>query len=133
MIAWRRFTLLAAIAIVSLSGAACRTATGQSAGRYIDDATITAQVKTRLVAAEAANLTRVDVDTHNGTVYLNGVVETPVQKARAESIARSEEGVRRVVNNLQVASRSLRSRPSQRPSSRARAGVTGPAERRATA
>ena len=39
-------------------------------------------MKTKLVADKVANLTRVDVDTNNGTVYLNGAVETPEQKVR---------------------------------------------------
>ena len=55
-----------------------------------------------LVADKAANLTRVDVDTNNGTVYLNGTVETTEQKARAEQLAGQASGVKAVVNNLQV-------------------------------
>ena len=98
----RRFTIGVLIAVLAFGGAACRTMTGQTAGQYIDDATITTQVKARLVGAEGENLTRVDVDTQNGTVYLNGVVPTVEQKANAERIARSQEGVTRVVNNLQV-------------------------------
>lgn len=82
----------------------CRSATGQTAGQVIDDASITTQVKARLAADEAKTLTRVDVDTENGVVYLNGVVDDAAMKTRAERIARSEEGVKRVVNNLQVKS-----------------------------
>ena len=48
------------------------------------------------------NLTRVDVDTNNATVYLNGVVESAEQKARAEQLAWQAKGVKSVVNNLQV-------------------------------
>jgi hyperosmotically inducible periplasmic protein len=44
----------------------------------------------------------VDVDTNNGTVYLNGTVETPDQKTRAEQLAWQAKGVKSVVNNLQV-------------------------------
>jgi hyperosmotically inducible protein len=54
--------------------------TGKSAGQTVDDATITASVKSKLVAEKATNLTRVDVDTNNGTVYLNGTVETPSRR-----------------------------------------------------
>lgn len=86
--------------LVALSG--CRAMTGKTAGQNIDDAQITAAVKSKLVADRAANLTRVDVDTNNGTVYLNGVVETAEQKARAEQLAREAKGVKNVVNNLQV-------------------------------
>jgi hyperosmotically inducible protein len=81
---------------------ACESMTGKSAGRNIDDASITASVKSKLVADKAANLTRVDVDTNNGTVYLNGTVESPEQKSRAEQLAWQASGVKSVVNNLQV-------------------------------
>src|SRR4029453_14877849 len=85
--------------------AGCTAATGKSAGTNIDDATITASVKTKLVSDKASNLTRVDVDTNNGTVYLNGTVESPEQKSRAEQLAWQASGVKTVVNNLQVQTR----------------------------
>ncbi len=88
------------VALAALTG--CRAMTGKTAGQNIDDAQTTAAVKSKLVADKAANLTRVDVDTNNGTVYLNGTVETAEQKARAEQLARDTQGVRSVVNNLQV-------------------------------
>ena len=85
-----------------LATAACQSMTGTSAGTSIDDASITASVKSKLVAEKAANLTRVDVDTNNGTVYLNGTVESPEQRSRAEQLAWQAKGVKSVVNNLQV-------------------------------
>jgi hyperosmotically inducible protein len=91
-----------AVLLVMLSLVACSSTTGKTAGANIDDATITAAVKAKLVADKPANLTRVDVDTNNATVYLNGVVESAEQKARAEEIARQAKGVKSVVNNLQV-------------------------------
>jgi hyperosmotically inducible periplasmic protein len=87
---------------VSLALGACQSMTGKSVGTNVDDATITASVKSKLVADRPANLTRVDVDTNNGTVYLNGTVETPDQKTRAEQLAWQAKGVKSVVNNLQV-------------------------------
>jgi hyperosmotically inducible periplasmic protein len=85
--------------------AGCRSMTGKTAGETLDDATITASVKSRLVADHAVNLTRVNVDTNLGTVYLNGIVETAEQKARAERLAWKAKGVKSVVNNLQVQQR----------------------------
>jgi hyperosmotically inducible protein len=81
---------------------ACTALTGETLGQNIDDTTLTASVKTKLAADKLANLTRIDVDTYNGVVSLNGVVSTPADKERAEQIAQSVEGVRKVVNNLQV-------------------------------
>jgi len=81
----------------------CQTLTGKSAGTNVDDATVTASVKAKLVADKPANLTRVDVDTNQGTVYLNGTVDSSEQRARAEQLAWQSKGVRAIVNNLQVA------------------------------
>ena len=60
--------------------AGCTSMTGQTAGQYVDDSTITASVKAKLVGDKIANLTRVDVDTTNKVVSLNGVVESPLSK-----------------------------------------------------
>ena len=62
--------------------------TGKSAGENVDDASITASVKTKLAAEKPATLTKVDVDTNKGTVYLTGNVETPAIKERATELAR---------------------------------------------
>jgi hyperosmotically inducible protein len=92
----------AALLVLVMAIAGCESMTGKSAGTNVDDATITASVKSKLVADRAANLTRVDVDTNSGTVYLNGTVDSAEQKARAEQLARQAQGVKSVVNNLQV-------------------------------
>lgn len=96
---WR--ILAIGLTIASLAGG-CQALTGKTAGENIDDATITATVKSKLVADKASNLLRVDVDTNRGTVYLNGIVETADQRARAEEIARRVDGLKNVVNNLQT-------------------------------
>ncbi len=88
------------MALLSLAG--CTTMTGESAGQYADDSAITARVKTALAADKAANLTRIDVATTNQVVALNGIVQSPDQKRRAEEIAKEISGVRRVQNNLQI-------------------------------
>jgi hyperosmotically inducible periplasmic protein len=97
--ALRTFALML---VMALALGACQSMTGRTAGENVDDANITASVKSKLVGDKPANLTRVDVDTNNGTVYLNGTVETPDQKTRAEQLAWQAKGVKSVVNNLQV-------------------------------
>ena len=102
----RALSIFAALMLVVAAGAGCRaTSDRTTVGEVIDDTAITAQVKGRLAAAEAETLANVNVDTVNGVVYLNGTVDSAQLKARAESSARSEEGVQRVVNNLQVSSK----------------------------
>lgn len=80
----------------------CQALTGETLGQNIDDTNLTAVVKTQLAREKLSSLTRIDVDTNRGVVSLNGVVESPEQKSRAEEIASGVNGVRRVVNNLQV-------------------------------
>ena len=92
------------LALVMLA-AGCGVIGGKSTAEVVDDTAITAAVKTKLVAEKAANLTRVDVDTNNGTVYLKGSVESGEQKARAEQLAWESKGVRGVVNQLGVQKR----------------------------
>jgi hyperosmotically inducible periplasmic protein len=70
----------------------------------IDDASITALVKTTL--GGDTGLVRVDVDTHRGVVSLNGLVEYADQRERAEELARRVDGVKSVINNLAIISRS---------------------------
>jgi osmotically-inducible protein OsmY len=96
---WRKL-LVVMLTVVSLAG--CQAMTGKTAGQNVDDATLTSSVKTKLAADKLSSLTRVDVDTNNGTVYLNGVVESPDQRARAQELASQVNGVNKVVNNLQV-------------------------------
>jgi hyperosmotically inducible protein len=93
---------MAALLVILSVMTGCQSLTGKTAGENIDDATITASVKAKLVADKPANLTRVDVDTNNATVYLNGTVDSAEQKARAEQLAWQAKGVKSVVNNLQV-------------------------------
>jgi hyperosmotically inducible periplasmic protein len=80
----------------------CQALTGQTLGENIDDTNVTAAVKTQLAREKLSTLTRIEVDTNRGVVSLNGIVESPEQRARAEEIARGVSGVRSVVNNLQV-------------------------------
>jgi osmotically-inducible protein OsmY len=89
---------------VLAAGCSSTRSTGRTVGDNIDDATILASVKTKLVADKPANLTRVNVDVTNGTVYLTGNVDSAEQKVRAERLAQEVRGVRRVVNNLAVKS-----------------------------
>ncbi len=98
-----RAKVFSAILMVSLLLVSCQSMTGRSAGRNVDDASLTASVNAALVSDKPSNFTRIDVDTTNGVVALNGTVETPEQRSRAEQLARRVDGVKRVVNNLQVA------------------------------
>ncbi len=93
---------IAVLLVVLFALAGCQAMTGRTAGRNIDDLTITASVKARLVADKMSNFTRIDVDTVNAVVSLTGLIESEFEKRRAEDIASLVDGVEKVVNDLQV-------------------------------
>jgi len=96
------FRIFVAMLLVMAFLPACQSMSGRSAGRVIDDKAISAQVKTKLTADKASNLTRIGVTTINGVVHLDGVVDSSDDKARALDIARRVAGANKVVDNIQV-------------------------------
>jgi len=94
-------TVLTVLAVMMVL-AACQSTTGKTLGENIDDTGITTAVKAKLAAEKVSTLTRIDVDTNQGVVALNGTVKTVEDKVRAEQIARQVKGVRDVVNNLRI-------------------------------
>jgi hypothetical protein len=90
------------LVMLFLIAAGCQSTTGRSTGQWWDDKAITAKVKTGLAATKVATLTRIDVDTVDGVVYLTGVVENEATKAQAGEVARTVAEVRGVVNNLRI-------------------------------
>jgi hyperosmotically inducible protein len=80
----------------------CQALTGQTMGETVDDSYITGSVKTKLASDKLVSLTRVEVETNNGIVYLTGQVETAEQRSHIGSLASQVKGVKQVVNNLQV-------------------------------
>ncbi len=76
---------------------------GPVAREVLDDASITAKVKARLVADPDVAAIHIDVDTIDGRVTLNGKVSSADERAEAEKLALHTEGVKSVVNLIQVA------------------------------
>jgi osmotically-inducible protein OsmY len=78
------------------------TACGKSVGETVDDATITARVKTSLLSdPEVAGL-KIDVDTFKGVVTLSGAVKTAAERDKAIALARKIGGVTDVKSTLQI-------------------------------
>jgi hyperosmotically inducible periplasmic protein len=84
-------TVLAALAVMLLM-VACQSTTGRTLGENIDDTGTTAAVKAKLAAERISTLTRIDVDTNQGVVALNGTMQTEAMKARAEQITARSRG-----------------------------------------
>jgi len=75
---------------------------GETIGQKIDDATITTKIKTTFLFNGHLNPFRINIDTQDGIVTLQGVVRTDIQRDLAGEIAKNAKGVRSVRNELQV-------------------------------
>jgi hyperosmotically inducible protein len=100
------FHICAIMLAATVFVAAC--ATNQSAGTQLDDATITAKVKSRLAVDPEADAVEIDVDTTGGVVRLSGYVETEAEINAAEQVAAQTKGVKKVVNELKLGDPTVR-------------------------
>jgi hyperosmotically inducible protein len=71
-------------------------------GDKMSDTSVTTRVKADFSGEQLLRDSAIDVDTTNHVVTLRGTVASDAVKARAEEIARSAEGVTRVVNLIVV-------------------------------
>jgi len=101
----RAFKRLAVSLAVLFFMTGCQAMTGQTMGETMDDSYITGAVKTQLASDKMVSLTRVEVETNNGVVYLTGQVQSAEQKSHIGSLTTQVKGVKKVVNNLQVINR----------------------------
>lgn len=99
-----RFFIAAATAsLVLLVGTGCAVTRGQeTVGAYIDDATITTQIKSRFVENKEVDAASIKVETLNGNVMLSGFAKNNTERASAEAIARKVSGVKSVRNEVAV-------------------------------
>lgn len=74
----------------------------RSAGRVVDDAAITAKVKSALIANPLTKAHQINVDTENSTVALSGFVDSDAAKKEAAKVAQGINGVASVENKLEV-------------------------------
>ena len=74
----------------------------EQAGALLDDVSVTAKVKSALIAEPGLSGLAIDVDTAQNVVTLNGSVSSDDLRAQAERVARGVEGVKDVRNNLEL-------------------------------
>jgi osmotically-inducible protein OsmY len=98
--------MLAAALALGACASNQQTAAGdkkESAGQYVDDATVTAKVKTAIasdVGVKAAS--NVNVETYRGVVQLSGFADSEDQASKAVTAAKKVTGVRSVKNDIRV-------------------------------
>lgn len=98
-------SLITLAAITALVGNAWATESApRTAGVVIDDAAITASIKTKLTFEKDTKARQINVETQKGIVQLNGFVDSSAARSEAEKIAADTDGVKQVRNNLEVRS-----------------------------
>jgi len=88
--------------ILGVAGCTTGNRYEQSTGEYIDDHTISSQVKKALAQDPQFKYDHVNVTTFKGTVQLSGFVNTGEQKSRAAELAKRVDAVKEVQNNITV-------------------------------
>ncbi len=73
-----------------------------AAQRLASSAALTAKIKSKMALDDTIEASRIDVDTAEGVVRLNGTVDSEAERARALQLARETEGVVSVVDELKV-------------------------------
>ena len=76
--------------------------TGKQSRAALSDAAITASIKTDILKDPDLSVLKIDVDTKDGVVSLNGLAANDAARERATSIAQGTKGVREVHNHLVV-------------------------------
>ena len=76
------------------------TPPAKTAGAAIEDTTLTAKVKTALIAEPGLKSTAIDVSTKDAVVTLSGEVASSTEHAKALQVAENVQGVKNVVDRL---------------------------------
>ena len=75
---------------------------GERVGNYMDDSYLTSAIKTKLLGDSGLKSFHVHVSTENRVVTLSGVLPSDALRDKAVKIAKSVDGVVKVVSNLEV-------------------------------
>jgi osmotically-inducible protein OsmY len=102
----KTFVCSSAVSAVALSAAliagCAASPSRESTGQYLDDATITTKVKTKLLGSEGVWSSDMSVKTVRGVVQLSGSAKSEQDRQRAGQIAQSVGGVTQVDNQIRV-------------------------------
>jgi osmotically-inducible protein OsmY len=92
----------ATILSLALLAGCAESQTHESTGQYVDDATITAKVKTQLFTTKDVSATNISVQTVGGVVELSGFASSEQERRRASEIAAAVPGVAQVHNDIRI-------------------------------
>jgi osmotically-inducible protein OsmY len=71
----------------------------------VSEGALTAKIKSKMLLDDYVKARTINVDTSNSVVTLTGVVESNAERERAVRLARETDGVKRVVDKLEVRKR----------------------------
>lgn len=74
----------------------------RTAGEVIDDASITAQIKSALLTHRSTSAIKTKVTTRDGVVTVSGEAKNPAEKDLVTKLVTDIKGVNSVVNNMEV-------------------------------
>jgi osmotically-inducible protein OsmY len=94
--------VVAVAGMVTLAAACAATPTAESTGGYLDDSSITAKIKSDLVADKNVSANDIHVKTYKGVVDLSGFVNSRSDIGEARLVADQVNGVKSVHDNLIV-------------------------------
>jgi hyperosmotically inducible protein len=94
-------TLLAALVLGLATVTGC-AATGEPAGKAIDDGAITTGVKAAINGDPNLKVSELNVETEQGIVQLSGFVSSADEVGAAAAAARTVRGVKSVRNDLRL-------------------------------
>ena len=99
----RRLTTVVALA-AALSAAACADFLGDNcaSSQCSQDASLRSEVVKQINAHSSLRFFNLDIQTHNHAVYLEGLVDTGLDRDLAEQVAIAVPGVSKVYNGLVI-------------------------------
>ena len=95
------FAAITTLALLATTGCAV-TRDQETMGAYIDDAAITANIKSRFFEDKTVTGMAISVETLKGTVLLSGFARSTQERNTAENLARGVKGVKAVKNEIIV-------------------------------
>jgi len=99
----KTLAIASAIAVSTVFMTGCAVVRDQqTVGSYIDDATITTQVKARFAEDPTVSAMAIKVETLKGVVQLSGFAKNSTEREKAATIAANVNGVARVVNDIMI-------------------------------
>jgi len=99
----QKICVAAMVALAMIASPGCAVTRDQeTAASYVDDAAVTAAIKSRFIENRDVDATSIHVETLNGAVQLSGFAKSEIEKSTANRLTWKVKGVRSVKNEIIV-------------------------------